>query len=402
MPAPESVRSCGLSKLPSADAGSQTGASAPSSATNAPAMRIACAQASWVRFPIPKDLQHHSDFGQIDRFETTILRIETACGIVGWGEAKNGAGSAGAYGALVTLINKEMVPLLIGQDPRDITSIWSWLYNGPRHHHASSRGHGMPQLARRGLTIAAISAIDIALWDILAKSLSVPVWRLLGGRKAERLPAYASGGWAGLDDIGEQLMGYVMSGGFRAVKMRVGVMDGAPHRSAVRVRAARDRLGPDIELMCDAHGTFTVADAKRFCQMVRDCDLAWLEEPVSADDKKGMAEVRQTGMIPIAAGESECTRFDFRDLIAGLAATYNLRFIPHLWAGAPSFFAGLHLSAAAPSGCILEYPLGANPMLQELIEEPVRVIDGHINIPNRPGLGITIREDVLADRTVNA
>jgi L-alanine-DL-glutamate epimerase-like enolase superfamily enzyme len=138
-----------------------------------------------------------------------------------------------------------------------------------------------------------------------------------------------------------------------------------------------------------------------------------------------MSEVRQATMIPIAAGESEYTRFDFRDLIelravdilqpdpavcggiteafsiAALAATYNLRFIPHLWAGAPSFFAGLHLCATSPASFILEYPMGATPMLQELIEEPVDVIDGHISIPEGPGLGFTIKEDLLFSHTVN-
>jgi len=324
----------------------------------------------------------------------------------------------------VHLINSEIAPLLLGREPRDITSIWGQLYHGSRYKEASSRGHCMPQLARRGLTIAAMSAVDIALWDILGKSLNVPLWLLLGGRKADRLPAYGSGGWASAAKIGDELLGYVQTQGFRAVKMRVGVMDGTPQRSAARVKAARERLGPEVDLMCDAHGTFYVADAKRFCHLVRDCDLAWLEEPVSADDKAGMAEVRQAASVPIAAGESEGTRFDFRDLIehravdilqpdlavcggiteaiaiAELAATYNLAFVPHLWAGAPSFFAGLHLCAAASAGTLVEYPMGANPMLHDLIQEPVQVLDGHISIPDRPGLGFTIRQEVLAAHAV--
>ena len=137
-------------------------------------------------------------------------------------------------------------------------------------------------------------------------------------------------------------------------------------------RAARKALGPDIEIAVDAHGTYTVAEAKRFAHMVEDCDLAWFEEPVTADDKPGMAEVRAATCVPIATGESEATRFDFRDLavmrcadilqpdpafcggitetmrIAALAASFNLRFAPHLWAGAPCFFAGLHLLRRQP------------------------------------------------------
>jgi L-alanine-DL-glutamate epimerase-like enolase superfamily enzyme len=387
-------------------------------------MSIAHCHASWVQFPVSPDRQHTSDFGRICQFDAAIVRVETECGIVGWGEAKNAAGSAGDYAALIYLLNNEIAPRLIGLDARDINNIWSRLYNGPRHVHALARGHGMPQLGRRGLNIAGMSGIDIALWDILAKSLDVPLWRLLGGRRTARLPVYASGGWAGIDDIGEELLGYVTKYGSHAVKMRVGVMDGSPEGSAARVRAARKSLGSGVDLMCDAHGTFTVADAKRFCYLVRDCDLAWLEEPVTGDDKAGLGEVRRSTAIPIAAGESEYTRFDFRDLIAEravdilqpdtavcggitealhiatLAATYNLRFIPHLWAGAPSFFAGLQVSAAATAGCILEYPVGANSLLTELIDEPVEVIDGHINVPDSPGLGFNIREEALIEHTV--
>ncbi len=255
-------------------------------------MRIATVQAWWVRIPIETGRQHRSDFGQVRTFDAAIVRIETDDGVVGWGEGKNAAGSAGDYGALVHMLNHEIAPQLIGRHAGDIGVIWEMLYNGVRSDLAVAAGHAMPQIARRGTTIAAISAIDIALWDILGKSLGLPVWQLLGGRKLDRMPAYASGGWASADAIGEQLNSYIAAGGFKAVKMRVGAMDGPPHVSAARVRAARAALGPDVDLMVDAHGTYTVADAKRFVQLVEDCDLAWFEEPVIADDKAGMAEVR--------------------------------------------------------------------------------------------------------------
>lgn len=382
-------------------------------------MRIKKVEAWWVRIPIEASRQHRSDFGRMTTFDAAILRIETDDGIVGWGEGKNAPGSSGAYAALVHLLNHEVRPKLIGRDPGDISTIWEMLYNGVRHESAARAGHAMPELSRRGLSVAAISAVDIALWDILGKSLGAPVWRLLGGRKADRMPAYASGGWAGADKIGEQLKSYIASGGFRSVKMRIGSMDGAPHASAARVRAARKTLGPDVELMVDAHGTYTVADAKRFVHMVSDCDLAWFEEPVIADDKAGMAEVRASGSVPIATGESEATRFAFRDLallksadifqpdpafcggiteamrIGALASAFNLRFAPHLWAGAPCFFAGLHICAASPASFIIEYSLGANPMIHDLVEEKVEVKDGMIAIPETPGLGFTISQRFL-------
>jgi L-alanine-DL-glutamate epimerase-like enolase superfamily enzyme len=382
-------------------------------------MRIARVEAWWVRVPIEAALQHKSDFGQITTFDSAIVRVETDDGVVGWGEGKNAAGSAGTYAGLVHLINHEIGPAIVGRDARHPAVIWDQLYSGVRHQTAARTGQALPQLARRGHTIAAISAVDIALWDIQGKALGVPLWRLLGGRKAEKLPAYASGGWAPVETIGEQLRSYVDRGGFRAVKMRVGAMDRLPHVSAARVRAAREALGPDIDIMVDAHGTFTVGDAKRFAAMVADCDLAWFEEPVIGDDKHGMAEVRASCSIPIAAGESEATRFDFRDLatmravdvfqpdlgfcggvtegmrIAAIAAAFNLRFAPHLWAGAPCFFAGLHLCAASSASYILEYSLGANPMIHDLAEETIVVEDGVIAVPDRPGLGLTVSEAFL-------
>ena len=138
--------------------------------------------------------QHRRDVGTLTTFDAAVLRIETDDGLVGWGEGTNAAGSAGEYAALVHLLNHEVAPQLIGRNPGDITRIWEMLYNGVRALKAASRsGHAMPGLARCGLTLAEISAVDIAPWDIPGKHLGQPIWQLLGGRKADRLSAYASG-----------------------------------------------------------------------------------------------------------------------------------------------------------------------------------------------------------------
>ncbi|NMJ43371.1 mandelate racemase/muconate lactonizing enzyme family protein [Roseomonas sp. JC162] len=382
-------------------------------------MKITRVQATWCHVPIPYERQHTSDFGRVTSFDSVIVRIETDAGLTGWGECKAGVGSAAACAGLAAIVNLDYAPLLVGQDPRDISRLWDVMYNTPREGYAVAEGHVLPQLGRRGLSISAIAGVDVALWDILGKSLGVPVWRLLGGRRAERMPAYASGGWADEASIGAQLKGYCDKAGFRAVKMRIGVMDGSPARSAARVRAARKALGPDIKLMADAHGTWTVAEAKAFCRMVEDQDLYWFEEPVSADDKQGLAEVRRSSAVPISTGESEFTRHDFREIaelrgadvlqpdlaiagglteglrIGAIASAFNLRLAPHLWSGAPAFAAGLHLAATQSAGFILEYSLGHNPMLHDLIEEDFPVEDGMVAIPDRPGLGITVREAFL-------
>ena len=382
-------------------------------------MKIASIHATWVHVPIPSERQHTSDFGRIASFDSVVVKVETDGGLVGWGEAKAGVGSAASAYGLTAIIDRDYAPLLVGQDPRDVSRLWDVMYNTPREGYAVERGHVLPQLGRRGLSISAIAGVDLALWDLLGKSLGAPVWRLLGGRHAPRMPAYASGGWADEAHIGEQLLGYVRTGGFRAVKMRVGVMDGEPRRSAARVRAARTALGPDVKLMADAHGTWTVSEAKAFCRMVEDCDLYWLEEPVTADDKTGLAEVRRASAVPIATGESEFTRHDFREIaelrgadvlqpdlaiaggltegvrIGAIASAYNLRLAPHLWSGAPAFAAGVALAASQSAGFILEYSLGANPLLHDLVHEKFTVVDGQLEIPDRPGLGITVDEDFV-------
>lgn len=387
-------------------------------------MKIKSIHARWLHVPIPYEKQHISDFGRVSSFDSVLVRIETESGLVGWGEAKEEVGSEANCKGLVALITEKFGPLLTGHDARDINRLWELMYNGSRAHYAIAHGHVFPIMGRRGVSVAAISGIDMALWDLLGKSLDVPVWQLLGGRKAERMAAYASGGWADADNIGAQLQGYIDIGGFKAVKMRVGVIDGDPINSARRVIAAREALGPDVGLACDAHGTYTVAEAKRFCRLVEDCNLMWFEEPITADDKRGMAEVRASTAIPIAAGESEFNRFDFRDLaelraadifqpdlaicggiteamrISAIASAWNIKFAPHLWTGALAFAAGMHVAAASPAGWILEYSVGANPLLQELAVEQFTVQDGTIEVPDRPGLGVTIREDFVNRYTV--
>jgi L-alanine-DL-glutamate epimerase-like enolase superfamily enzyme len=178
--------------------------------------------------------------------------------------------------------------------------------------------------------------------------------------------------------------------------------------------------------MCDAHGTYTVSQARQFCREVEDCDLTWFEEPVTADDHRGLAQVRAGTSVPIAIGESEFTRHDFLDVaalggadvfqpdlaicggiseamrIGAIASAYNLRLAPHLWTGALAFAAGLHVTAACPAGWILEYSLGANPLLHELAHERFTVVDGMIEIPDRPGLGVTIDEAFVARWAVPA
>lgn len=384
-------------------------------------MKIANIEAYWLRCPIPKEKQHRSDYGLLTNFDMTLVVVTTDTGLQGFGEAKAAVGSSGSCASIVSCVENELKPALIGQDASQINRIWEIVYNGTRDHYALSRGRKFPILGRRGLTISALSGIDTALWDIKGKALGVPVVELLGGSCRDKMPAYASGGWAGADAIGEQLKGYTEKG-FSGVKMRVGVMDETVAESIKRVRAAREALPDHIKLMTDAHGTFSVPEAKQFCRGVEDCNLYWFEEPISPDNRIGTAEVRASTHIPIAAGESEYTAFDVRDLIAEnaldviqpdcaiiggiteamrvsqLAHTYQLELAPHCWGSAFSFMAGLSVAFASPSANVIEFSLGGNPMMYDLVKEKISVDEkGMLSQPTQPGLGLTPNWDFVKE-----
>jgi len=384
-------------------------------------MKITEVEATWLRYPIPQSGQHTSDFGRLTTFDMTLVRIDTDAGLTGYGEAKAAVGSAGINGPVAAVIMEELRPMLLGEDPRHISKLWERMYSGVRAHYAFQYGRSFPELGRRGLRISAISGVDLALWDILGQSLGTPVYQLLGGKCRETITAYASGGWADAEHIGEQLRQTIAPGGFSAVKMRVGSMDDAVENSMARVRAAREALGPNVRLMVDAHGTFDARSARRFARGVEDCHLSWFEEPVNADDVGGMAEVRAATDIPIAAGESLSTRFEFNQFIearavdilqpdpaiaggitemmriAALASAHQLTLAPHLWGSALLFAAGLQIAAAVPNCTTLEYSMGFNPMLRELGREEFVIRDGQVEVPDRPGLGVTVNEDFVRE-----
>ena len=381
-------------------------------------MIITNVEAFWLRCPIPKEKQHFSDYGLLTDFDMTLVVITTDSGLQGFGEAKAAVGSSGVCASIVTCVENEIKPLLLGKDARQISKIWEHIYNGTRDHYSLSRGRKFPILGRRGLTISAMSGVDTALWDLKGKVLGVPVVELLGGACRDKMEAYASGGWASADNIGTQLNGYIEKG-FSGVKMRVGIMDQTVAESVKRVKAAREAIGPDIKLMTDAHGTFSVPEAKQFCRGVEDCNLYWFEEPISPDNRHGTAEVRQATSIPIALGESEFTAFDIRDLIevramdvvqpdsaiiggitesmrvAHLAHTYQLELAPHCWGSAFSFMAGVNVAFAAPAAVVIEFSLGGNPMMYDLVNEKITVENGMISAPTAPGLGLTPNWDFV-------
>ena len=216
------------------------------------------------------------------------------------------------------------------------------------------------------------------MWDVKAQALGIPLYQALGAVRSS-VRGYASGGWAPGDEAEAELAGYAAKG-FTAAKMRVVGRDGFSIAKCVRrVKAARRGLGPDVELMVDAHGSLEVATAIKLARELEPYDIAWFEEPVSPDDHAGQAEVRRSTTIPIASGEREFTRFDFQDLldrraldiaqpdvaraggmteirrIAALTSAHGVRLAPHAWGSGVLFAASIHVAMAA---CQLPHPRG--------------------------------------------
>jgi D-galactarolactone cycloisomerase len=381
-------------------------------------MKIRDVDAVWLHCPLPEKKQHTSDFGRMTAFDGIIVTIRTDDGLVGYGEAKAGVGSTGNGAAVVAIIENELKPLLVGEDAQNISRLWNRMMNGSRAELAERFGRPMPILGRRGIHVAAISGVDLALWDIAGKARGCSVLELVGGACRNGVKAYGSGGWGDRDNIGAELKGYLEKG-FQAVKMRFGAMDGRVATSLARVCAARETIGGEIDLMVDAHGTMSVAHAKRFCKGAAELDLRFVEEPVMSDNRAGLAEVRAASAVPIAAGESEFTRFDFAELIdrrsvdvlqpdlaitggfseglkiAALCEAYRLELAPHCWGSAISFRAGLTLAFASSAGVYMEVPMGGDPLLREMASIDLELKNGMLSPPTGPGWGVEPGPDFL-------
>jgi L-alanine-DL-glutamate epimerase-like enolase superfamily enzyme len=269
------------------------------------------------------------------------------------------------------------------------------------------------------MVMEAIAGVDIAVWDVKAQALGIPIYQALGAVRSA-IRGYASGGWAPGDEAEAELGGYAAKG-FTAVKMRVVGRDGfAIEKCVRRVQAARRGIGTGIELMVDAHGSLEVTTAVKLAKALESYNISWFEEPVSPDDHRGQAEVRRATTIPIASGEREFTRFDFQDLlehnaldiaqpdvaraggfteirrIAALTSARGVRLAPHAWGSGVLFAASIHTAMAAANCHILEVSQGYMPMMWELFNEPFDIrADGTVHAPDRPGLGFTLRADAL-------
>ena len=342
----------------------------------------------------------HDSMHQVTHWGAPGVRIETDSGLQGYGYT--GTHAHLPTDRLITgCIADTYAPLLIGQEIPEGDELWKKLYHFPP----------AQWVGRSGITHLALSAVDIALWDLKAKAAGLPLWKLLGGDNNKGIEAYnTDGGWLNwsIEELKEFNRGMVENDGFRGVKMKVGSPDAG--RDIERIEAVRKAIGPATRLMVDANGRWDLETGVRFGAKLKDYDVYWFEEPLWYDDIPAHAALSQRIATPIALGEQLYTLAEFRNFIdahavhfvqadavrlagitewwkvADLALENHLPVVPHI---GDMMQVHLHLAIAHPSTTVLEYI----PWLRECFTEPATVRDGYFVVPESAGAGTTLRPE---------
>lgn len=321
------------------------------------------------------------------------VRIFTDEGFVGCGYTGT---CAQGDEMIAETIEHYYAPVLMGKDPFMVKEIWDELRFGKMH-----------WIGRAGITHMALAAVDIALWDIMAKASNKPLWQYLGGHKATKIKAYnTNGGWLNwtkerlIQDVTE-----IVNQGFSGVKMKVGKAD--PREDYDRVKAVRKAIGDDTTLMIDVNQQWNITTAMTWGRKLEEFDLFWLEEPLNPDDIINHRKLADELNVPIALGEHVYTKYAFRDYIhqgaveyvqvdvtrvggitewlqvAGLAHAYDLPICPHVGDMGQIH---QHLVASTQNAVMLEYI----PWIRDIFAEPISVENGYYHLPHSPGASTDI------------
>ena len=354
--------------------------------------------------------------GWVRQRSSTLVEVITDDGLIGWGEAF--AQGLEPPEIAAAAIEHALKPLLIGADPLATEVLWHRMYHATRDY------------GRKGSVIAAISAIDIALWDIAGKARGVPIHALLGGAFRTRVEPYATGfyrisGQGEASRLAEEAIRH-HEAGFRMMKVKLGY--GIDDDIACMAAIGRAIEGRGITLMIDTNHAYGRAEALRLGRALAEYNLRWYEEPVVPEDLRGYREMRDKLTIPIAGGENEHTLYGYRDLFAAeavdiaqpdlgscggitaarhivaLAQANGVAVNPHVWGSAIAQAASLQLIAALPVSHhslfaqepVLEYDRSSHPFRQRLITNPIVQQDGWVTIADGPGLGIDVDRSVIA------
>ncbi|MCC7361671.1 MAG: mandelate racemase/muconate lactonizing enzyme family protein [Anaerolineales bacterium] len=344
---------------------------------------------------------------------TIVTRVYTDSGIVG--EAFGGDEDQ-RQDQVVNLIRDHFVPLLVGEDARDVERLWEKMFHS--NIDLGNRSIHVLDLNNRGILMQAIAAVDNALWDALGKHWNVPLYKLLGGYR-DKVPVIAIGGYyqAGKtqDALNEEMLHYKelqMAG----VKFKVGRL--SVKEDVERVARVRELVGDDFIIVCDANQAWTPDQAIQFCRAAAGLNIGWIEEPVQwSDQNEGLRLVRDNAPIPVTAGQGEISRWGCRDLvvqgrvnylnvdvtiaggvtewrrIAAMASHFHVKMAHH-----EESQVALHLLASIPHGLYVEiFPnRKRDPMWFELPAQLPTIRNGYMELPSGPGLGMPLNEDIIA------
>ena len=345
-----------------------------------------------------------------------VVKVTTDSGHVGWGE---GYGPA----AVVQAGIKFLTPFILNHNPLETETIWGIMYRRTL------------DFARRGILVSAISAIDVALWDLKGRILDQPVHLLLGGKKRDTITPYATGmyfsnGSEALSKVLSKEAKKYVDQGFKAMKMKVGL---GIKEDIENVKKVRDAIGPDINLMIDSNHAYNLREAIYLAKALESFDIYWFEEPISPEYYGQYAELRSKTIIPIAGGECEYLRFGFKTLlesnsvdivqpdicatgglteakkIASLASTFGVEVVPHTWGTGIAISAAIHFVSnldilpgrLKSPNCYMEYDRTENGLREELTHTEMMVKNGEIKISDAPGLGFELNEETLLKYTAN-
>jgi len=358
-------------------------------------MKITAIQIYWLRLPLPPQVA--DAMTNLSSWDFIAAQVDTDDGLTGWGyNCTIGEGSE----TLVTLLLKDLSPRFIGHDPFMVRRLWQEIY-------LDRYFTGIT-----GVAVQGVAALEIALWDIIAKACGQPLWRILGGYNSGRIPAYSTnGGWLGFTEA-ELVFNAkaIQREGFCGFKMKIGKQDMAEDVS--RVAAVRSAVGDSYPVMVDANGRWDLTTARRTINALSKYNIFWFEEPLHPFDVAGHAALARATNVPILAGETIYDLRMFRDfMVAGalgiaqpdvlklggisgfmevvaLARAFGIPVVP---AAHNMMQLDVHLMAAIPHGLMLEYI----PWLEPVFERPVRIDRGYALVPNEPGAGTDVRTDAI-------
>lgn len=362
----------------------------------------------------PGDVDVSRADGTQDAF---IVRVHTDEGIVGVGE-----GDTSPYVARTVVntpashsIARGLRDLLVGEDPRRIRPLWERMFLGSYHY------------GRDGAALHAMSAVDMALWDVLGQVAGLSVAQLLGGEESHEVEIYASEVMPDTPEDVAELARRVVDEGFTALKLGWGPLGRDVGRDVELASAAREVLGPRRKLMIDGGMAYTLERAREFCRRSETLDLFWFEEPFEGDDLRAYGRLAGTVAVRIACGEAHSTVAPFRALLdvgvdilqpdlgrcggltvgrdlAALVREYgaSAAIIPHCFSTDVLLAATLQLVATLPGERLIEYPVTASKRMGSVLSTPFTAHDGMLVLPEGPGLGIALDEGEIGRRRVEA